>query len=99
MSKVTDTSYGSLGAPVAADWAVAVQASGPAVKRLLMSDAQGFVLNPFGGGSEISITSASNALRHRRRSRFAIAINPTHNITNYPQNNFENLYFCKINLL
>lgn len=38
MSKVTDGSYGSHGVPVGADWVVGVQASGPAVKELLLSD-------------------------------------------------------------
>ena len=62
MSKVTDGSYGSHGVPVGADWVVGVQASGPAVKELLLSNLRQFTNMTQATGTDADTTMAVNTL-------------------------------------
>lgn len=62
MSKVTDGSYGSHGVPVGDDWVVGVQASGPAVKELLLSDLRQFTNMAQATGTDADTTMAVNTL-------------------------------------
>ena len=62
MSKVTDGSYGSHGVPVGTDWVVGVQASGPAVKELLLSDLRQYTGMAQATGTDADTTMAINTL-------------------------------------
>lgn len=62
MSKITDGSYGSHGVPVGADWVVGVQASGPAVKELLLSDLRQYTNMVVAALTDANFTMAVNTI-------------------------------------
>lgn len=61
MADAKISALASHGTPVAADYVASVLDSGPTSKKLLLSDLQNFVLQAFGGGSEISVTTTTTA--------------------------------------
>ncbi len=73
MSKVTDGSYGSLGVPDGADYVVAVESTGPAVKTLLLSDLRQYTNMAQVAGTDAATSMAVNTLYTVDMSAWATA--------------------------
>lgn len=83
MSKVTDGSYGSHGVPVGADWVVGVQASGPAVKELLLSDVRKYTSQNYIPGGRLTLESGVPISTTDQSAKTTIYYTPfVHNVIN-----------------
>jgi len=83
MSKVTDGSYGSLGVPDGADYVVAVESTGPAVKTLLLSDLRKYTSQSFTPGGRLTLESGVPVSTTDQTSKTTVYYTPyVHNVIN-----------------
>ena len=83
MSKVTDGSYGSLGTPDGADYVVAVESTGPAVKTLLLSDLRKYTSQNYIPGGRLTLESGVPVSTTNQTAKTTVYYTPcVHNVIN-----------------